>query len=63
MLNKKTACHSIEITIITYLPMKKRDKLIYETPTLNVREMATKGFLCQSGGDIEGIEIEDWTLE
>ena len=63
MLNKKTACHSIEITIITYLPMKKRDKRIYEPPTLNVLEVATKSFLCQSGGDIEGIEIEDWTLE
>ena len=49
--------------MFTFFLMKKRDKLIYETPTLNVREMATKGFLCQSGGDIEGIEIEDWTLE
>ena len=63
MLNQKTACHSIEINMFTFFLMKKRDKLIYETPTLNVREMATKGFLCQSGGDIEGIEIEDWTLE
>jgi hypothetical protein len=43
--------------------MKKRDKRIYEPPTLDVLDVATKSFLCQSGGDIEGIEIEDWTLE
>ena len=53
--------------MFTYFPMKKHDKLIYEPPTLDVLEVATKAFLCQSGGNIdgniEGIEIEDWTLE
>lgn len=49
--------------MLIYKPMEQKEKLIYKAPTLNVLEAVMQDFLCQSGGDIEGIEIEDWTLE